>query len=104
MTLTKVKYEITDEDLPILKALYNLEDNRDVYFPNDYHREIENHKYMSKACHKDYEPKKYWLQEVEAKLDFMKVTRFEKVTWYRDSRIEIECDKLLTDTQKKTYV
>lgn len=100
MNPTKVCYEITDKDLPMLKALYDLDDSRSVYFPDDYHREIEKSRYSASCTSTEYKPKKYWLQEVENKLDFMKVTHFEKVTWYRDARVEIECKALLTSEQK----
>jgi len=113
MKIEKIKYSLNDNELPILKKLHKLftdkngcyddSDRRTKFFPDDYKKQIENRKYMSSACHKNYVPEKYWLQEVEKKCDFVTFTRFFRYSWFKNelSRLEFTSNNLISIKQEK---
>ena len=104
MTMTTVEYEITDEDLPILKNIREIEDGRENYFCEDYKRENKYKHQSARDCHTTYSPPEFWIEMFQAAHPKIIVQHFQKYTFGDYSVITITSEKILTDAEKKAIL
>ena len=102
MKPTKIEYEITKEDLPILQTIYDLDDSRTSFFSEDFNNAIEMDKYSAQCVHETYEQtQRYWIQEFQEKSK-VKVTieEFSTCNWGGSAVLVISTEILLSDDEQ----
>ena len=102
MKPTKIEYTITKEDLPILQTIYDLDDSRTAFFPEDFNNAIERDKYSAQCGHKTYEQtQRYWIQEFQEKSEVeVTIEKLSIFNWFGCARLVISTETLLSDDEQ----